>query len=82
MYDVNTNTNYNPEAEQRAGRAGTERSGPGAIAAFLGNLSHEVGEDEARRATRVRVIGSPRSTGCVPARAPLPSVLRTIDPRV
>lgn len=35
-YDVNTNTNYNPEAEARAGVAGTERSGPGAIAAFLG----------------------------------------------
>jgi hypothetical protein len=35
-YDVNTNTNYNPDAEQRAGRAGTSRSGPGAIAAFLG----------------------------------------------
>jgi glutathione synthase/RimK-type ligase-like ATP-grasp enzyme len=49
VYDVNTNTNYNAEAEQRAGRAGTERSGPGAIAVFLGNLSHEVGEDEARQ---------------------------------
>ena len=58
VYDVNTNTNYNPEAEQRAGRSGTERSGPGAIAAFLGNLaqevgpgnlSHEVGEVEARQ---------------------------------
>lgn len=36
VYDVNTNTNYNPEAEQRAGIAGTDRSGPGAIAAFLG----------------------------------------------
>jgi hypothetical protein len=36
VYDVNTNTNYNPEAEQRAGVAGTDRSGPGAIAAFLG----------------------------------------------
>ena len=35
-YDVNTNTNYNPEAEARAGRAGTDRSGPGALAAFLG----------------------------------------------
>ena len=35
-YDVNTNTNYNPEAEVRAGRAGTDRSGPGALAAFLG----------------------------------------------
>ena len=53
MYDVNTNTNYNPDAEQRAGRAGTARSGPGAIAAFLGaelkNLAHEVGEVEARQ---------------------------------
>ncbi|MFT8242958.1 ATP-grasp domain-containing protein [Roseomonas sp. BN140053] len=35
-YDVNTNTNYNPEAEEKAGLAGTDRSGPGAIAAFLG----------------------------------------------
>jgi hypothetical protein len=36
VYDVNTNTNYNPDAEARAGRAGTARSGPGAIAQFLG----------------------------------------------
>ncbi len=36
VYDVNTNTNYNPEAEAAAGIAGTARSGPGAIAAFLG----------------------------------------------
>jgi hypothetical protein len=36
VYDVNTNTNYNPEAEARAGRTGTARSGPGAIAEFLG----------------------------------------------
>ena len=36
VYDVNTNTNYNPDAEARAGRAGTVRSGPGAIAEFLG----------------------------------------------
>jgi len=36
VYDVNTNTNYNPDAEARAGRAGTARSGPGAIAEFLG----------------------------------------------
>ncbi|MSP05045.1 MAG: alpha-L-glutamate ligase [Acetobacteraceae bacterium] len=35
-YDVNTNTNYNPEAEARAGYVGTDRSGPGALAAFLG----------------------------------------------
>ena len=36
VYDVNTNTNYNPEAEMRDGRAGTDRSGPGAIATYLG----------------------------------------------
>jgi hypothetical protein len=36
VYDVNTNTNYNPDAEERAGRTGTVRSGPGAIAQFLG----------------------------------------------
>jgi ribosomal protein S6-L-glutamate ligase RimK-like protein len=36
VYDVNCNTNYNSDAEARAGRAGTERSGPGAIAEFLG----------------------------------------------
>ncbi|MBE9604940.1 alpha-L-glutamate ligase [Acetobacteraceae bacterium H6797] len=35
VYDVNTNTNYNPEAEARAGVAGTDRSGPGALAAYL-----------------------------------------------
>lgn len=35
-YDVNTNTNYNPDAERRAGIAGTGRSGPGALAKFLG----------------------------------------------
>jgi hypothetical protein len=36
VYDVNTNTNYNPDAEVRAGRTGSVRSGPGAIAEFLG----------------------------------------------
>jgi hypothetical protein len=36
VYDVNTKTNYNPDAEMRAGRTGTARSGPGAIAHFLG----------------------------------------------
>jgi hypothetical protein len=35
VYDVNTNTNYNAEAEARDGRAGTDRSGPGAIARYL-----------------------------------------------
>jgi hypothetical protein len=40
VYDVNTNTNYNPDAEARSGRTGTARSGPGAIAEFLsGELS-------------------------------------------
>ena len=35
-YDVNTNTNYNPDAEERDGRANTDHSGPGALATFLG----------------------------------------------
>jgi hypothetical protein len=35
-YDVNTNTNYNADAEQRAGLADTGRSGPGALAEYLG----------------------------------------------
>lgn len=35
VYDINTNTNYNADAEKRAGIAGTERSGPGALAAYL-----------------------------------------------
>jgi hypothetical protein len=37
-YDVNTNTNYNPDAESKDGRAGTSRSGMGAIASYLGGL--------------------------------------------
>jgi hypothetical protein len=37
-YDVNTNTNYNPDAEVKDGRAGTSASGMGAIASYLGNL--------------------------------------------
>lgn len=36
VYDLNTNTNYNPEAEAAAGLTGTDRSGPGAVAAYLG----------------------------------------------
>jgi glutathione synthase/RimK-type ligase-like ATP-grasp enzyme len=35
VYDVNTNTNYNAEAEARAGIAGSNRSGPGALAEYL-----------------------------------------------
>jgi hypothetical protein len=41
VYDVNTNTNYNADAEARAGVAGTNRSGPGALAEYLtGELAH------------------------------------------
>ena len=36
-YDVNTNTNYNPDAEAAAGIAGTPRAGMSAVARFLGN---------------------------------------------
>jgi len=36
VYDVNTNTNYNADAEMRAGRAGTGYSGMGALAEYLG----------------------------------------------
>ena len=38
VYDVNTNTNYNPDAEARANLTGSDRSGPGAIATYLGML--------------------------------------------
>jgi len=40
-YDVNTNTNYNPDAEAKDRRTGTSRSGMGAIAAHLGQLLAE-----------------------------------------
>jgi hypothetical protein len=36
VYDINTNTNYNPDAETAAGLTGTDRSGMGALASFLG----------------------------------------------
>ena len=43
-YDVNTNTNYNPDAEAKDGRAGTARSGMGAVASYLGSvLARETG---------------------------------------
>jgi biotin carboxylase len=38
VYDVNTNTNYNPDAESRANLTNTDRSGPGALATYLGAL--------------------------------------------
>lgn len=38
VYDVNTNTNHNPDAEARAALTGTTRSGMGALAAYLGTL--------------------------------------------
>ena len=37
-YDVNTNTNYNPDAEAKDGRTGTARSGMGAVTSYLGGL--------------------------------------------
>src|SRR3954468_5231331 len=37
-YDVNTNTNYNPDAEAKDRRAESARSGMGAIASYLGSL--------------------------------------------
>lgn len=43
VYDVNTNTNYNAEAEERAGRTGTALSGPGAVAAYLASELDRVG---------------------------------------
>lgn len=47
-YDVNTNTNYNSDAEQRAAaRTGAEISGMGRLAGFLGEL---LGEERRRAA--------------------------------
>lgn len=40
-YDVNTNTNYNSDAETVAGLAGTAGSGMGALAQFLGTALQE-----------------------------------------
>ena len=37
-YDVNTNTNYNPDAEAKDARTGSARSGMGAVASYLGSL--------------------------------------------
>lgn len=48
-YDVNTNTNYNPDAEAAAGFAGTERAGPGAVAAFLGRELARLEDAPARK---------------------------------
>ncbi len=38
-YDVNTNTNYNPDAEKAAGIAESDRSGMGAVASYLIDLA-------------------------------------------
>lgn len=48
-YDVNTNTNYNAEAERRAGRSG-DRTGMGAVAALLDGLLRREAAPEAARA--------------------------------
>jgi hypothetical protein len=45
-YDVNTNTNYNPDAEAKDGRSG-KATGMGAIAAHLGSLLPKVAAAEA-----------------------------------
>jgi hypothetical protein len=37
-YDVNTNTNYSPDAEAKDGRTGSAGSGMGAVATYLGSL--------------------------------------------
>ena len=47
-YDINTNTNYNPEAEQRAGRCGMA-----AIASYLGRLLRGVEASPSRTPLRV-----------------------------
>src|SRR6185312_986266 len=49
-YDVNTNTNYNPDAEARDGRAGTDAAGMGAIASHLGALLRQAYPDVVNRA--------------------------------
>ena len=49
-YDVNTNTNYNPDAEARDGRAGTDAAGMGAIAGHLGALLRQAYPDVVNRA--------------------------------
>jgi hypothetical protein len=50
-YDVNTNTNYNPDAEARDGRAGTDAAGMGAIASHLGALLRQAYPDVVNRAS-------------------------------
>lgn len=49
-YDVNTNTNYNPDAEAKDGRANTDKSGMGAIASYLGELLQREYYETAKRA--------------------------------
>jgi hypothetical protein len=52
-YDVNTNTNYNPDAEAKDGRAGTDASGMGAIASHLGALLRREYPGTEKRASEV-----------------------------
>ena len=42
-YDININTNYNGQAESKAGIAGTERAGMMAVARFLGEQAGQIG---------------------------------------
>ncbi len=46
-YDININTNYNGQAETKAGIAGTDRAGMMAVSGFLGGLSGQLGMREA-----------------------------------
>jgi hypothetical protein len=46
-YDININTNYNGQAEAKAGIAGTDRAGMMAVSGFLGGLSGQLGLSEA-----------------------------------
>jgi hypothetical protein len=41
-YDININTNYNGQAETKAGIAGTDRAGMMAVSGFLGGLSGQI----------------------------------------
>ncbi len=46
-YDININTNYNGQAETKAGIAGSDRAGMMAVSGFLGSLSGQFGVREA-----------------------------------
>ncbi len=63
-YDVNTNTNYNPDAEAKDGRAGTARSGMGAVANYLGSLLARETGTRARSRDRAGLNCGPSPASC------------------